>query len=55
MNTVVIPKEPSAIEKLREIRDTVSAETHNMTFQELKRYIENQLQESLFPQSVWSQ
>jgi RNase adaptor protein for sRNA GlmZ degradation len=53
MSTVVKEQEKSTIEKLREIRDKVSAETQNMNFQELKKYVEQQLQESLFPQSVW--
>ena len=53
MNTVAEEREKSTIEKLREIRDRVSAETQNMTFVELKKYVEYQLQESLFPKSVW--
>jgi len=53
MNTVVEKREKSTIEKLREIRDRVSAETQNMTFTELKKYVEYQLRESLFPKSVW--
>jgi len=54
MNTVKEKKEKSAIEKLREIRDKVSAETQNMTFPELKKYVEDQLQGSLFSKSVWT-
>ena len=46
-------KEKSTLEQLREIRDKVSAETKNMAFLELKKYVELQLQESLFPKSVW--
>ena len=44
----------STIEELREIRDKVSMETQNMTFAELKKYVEYHLQESLFPKSVWT-
>ena len=47
-------KEKSMLEQLREIRDKVSAETQNMTFSELKKYIESHLQESLFPNTVWA-
>jgi hypothetical protein len=53
MNTKEEKKEKSKIEHLREIRDIVSAETQNMTFSELKKYVETQLQGSLFPTSVW--
>jgi hypothetical protein len=53
MKTVEEKKEKSTLEQLREIRDRVSAETQNMTFSELKNYVEYQLQESLFPKSVW--
>ena len=45
--------EKSTLEQLREIRDKISAETQNMTFAELKKYIEHQLQESLHPKAVW--
>ena len=53
MNTVVEKKEKSTIDKLRDVRDKVSAETQNMTFQELMKYVEYQLNDSLFPKSVW--
>jgi len=53
MTTVEEDKEKSTLEQLREIRDKVSSETQNMTFSELKKYVESQLQESLFPKSVW--
>ena len=54
MDTVVEEKkEQSTLEQLREIRDKVSAETQNMTFGELEKYVESHLQESLFPKSVW--
>jgi len=54
MNATVEKKGKSTPEQLREIRDKVSTETQNMTFLELKNYIESQLQESLFPMSVWA-
>ena len=53
MNTTEEKKEKSTLEQLREIRERVSDETKNMTFSELKKYVESQLQESLFPKSVW--
>jgi hypothetical protein len=54
MKKSVEKKKKSTLEQLREIRDNVSAETQNMTFPELKKYVEFQLQESLFPKSVWT-
>ena len=53
MNKTEEKKEKSTIEQLRDIREKVSDETQNMTFSELKKYLEYQLQESLFPKSVW--
>jgi hypothetical protein len=35
-----------AVKMMREIRDKISAETQNMTFEELKQYIENRLKKS---------
>ena len=32
-----------AVKMMREIRDKISIETQNMTFEELKAYIKNQL------------
>ena len=37
-------KEKSMLEQLRDIRDKVSAEIQNMTFSELKKYVDYQLQ-----------
>ena len=54
MSTVEEKREKSTLEQLREIRDEVSAETQNMTFLDLKKYVESQLQESLFPKKVWA-
>jgi len=53
MGTVTERKEKTAIEQLREIRDRVSEETKNMSFSELKEYIECRLQDSLYPKTVW--
>jgi len=53
MNAREEKKKKTMLEQLREIRDKVSNETEDMTFSELKKYIEFQLQESLFPKSVW--
>ena len=54
MSTIEEKREKSTLEQLREIRDKVSAETQNMTFSELKKYVESQLQDSLFPKTVWA-
>jgi hypothetical protein len=35
-----------AVKMMREIRDEISAETQNMTYAELKEYIEKNLQQS---------
>ena len=35
-----------AVKMMREIRDKISTETQNMTFEELKKYIENRLGKS---------
>jgi hypothetical protein len=45
--------EKSTIEQLREIRDKISAETQNMTFEQLKEYVEERLKETLHPTAVW--
>jgi RNase adaptor protein for sRNA GlmZ degradation len=55
MKTKKSNTEKSTIEQLREIRDSISVETQNMTFAELKNYIDKQLsQKSLHPISTWS-
>ena len=53
MKTIQVKKEKSTLEHLREIRDKVSSETQNMTFEELKKYIDCQLEEPLHPDAVW--
>jgi hypothetical protein len=35
-----------AVAMMREIRDKISAETQNMTFEELKKYIESRVKSS---------
>lgn len=46
-------KEKSTIELLREIRDNISNETQNMTLEQLQKYIEEQLKETLHPNAAW--
>jgi hypothetical protein len=46
METTKKEKTFDAVKMMREIRDKISAETENMTFQELKAYIKNQLAKS---------
>ena len=53
METLTKKKEQSTIDQLREIRDKMSAETQNMTFEELKKYVEYQLQSSRYSKTVW--
>ncbi len=53
MKTKKKQTEKSTIEQLREIRDKISAETQNMTFEQLQKYIEERLIETLHPTAVW--
>ena len=53
METSIEKKEQSTIDQLREIRDKMSTETQNMTFEELKKYVEYQLQDSMYSKTVW--
>ena len=46
METTKIKKTFDAVKMMRDIRDKVSAETQNMTFEELKEYIKKKTQES---------
>jgi CO dehydrogenase/acetyl-CoA synthase beta subunit len=39
-------KQFDAVKMMRDIRDKISAETQNMTFEELKAYIKKQLVDS---------
>ena len=43
----------STILQLREIRDKISAETQDMTFEKLQKYIEERLTETLHPKASW--
>jgi hypothetical protein len=44
--TKKIEKKFDAVKMMREIRDKVSSETQNMSFEELKAYLKNQIAES---------
>ena len=41
------------IETLREIRDKVSSETQNMTFEQLQKYIQERLKDTIHPTANW--
>jgi hypothetical protein len=46
METIKKKKTFDAVKMMREIRDKISTETKNMTFEELKTYINNKLSAS---------
>ena len=46
METIKKKKTFDAVKMMREIRDKISAETQNMTFEELKAYITKKLSDS---------
>ena len=46
METIKKEKTFDAVKMMREVRDKISSETQNMTFDELKAYINKQLSES---------
>ena len=46
METIKKEKTFDAVKMMREIRDKVSSETQNMTFSELKEYIQKKIKES---------
>lgn len=46
METIKKEKTFDAVKMMRESRNKISAETQNMTFEELKAYIKKQLAES---------
>ena len=54
MKTKQKQAEKSTIEQLREIRDEISAETLDMTFEQLQKYIKEQMKETLHPKAVWN-
>jgi hypothetical protein len=43
MKTKVEEKSFDAVKMMREIRDKISSETQNMTFEELKKYIDSRI------------
>ena len=45
----------STIETLREIRDKVRSETQNMTFEQLQKYIQERLKDTIHPTANWQQ
>ena len=46
MKTIKTEKTFDAVKMMRDIRDKISADTQNMSFDELKAYIKKQLAES---------
>jgi hypothetical protein len=46
METIKKEKTFDAVKMMRDIRDKVSSETQNMTFPELKEYIQTKIKES---------
>lgn len=46
-------QDKSTVEQLREIRDKISAETQDMNFEELKKYIDERMVDTLHPNVVW--
>jgi hypothetical protein len=46
METTKKEKQFDAVKMMREIRDKISSETQNMTFEELKAYIKQKLTEN---------
>jgi len=46
METIKIEKDFDAVKMMRDIRDKVSSETQNMTFAELKEYIQAKIKKS---------
>lgn len=43
----------STIDHLREIRDEISAETQDMTFEQFQKYIDERLTKTLHPKAKW--
>ena len=48
METIKKEKTFDAVKMMRDIRDKLSSETQNMTFAELKEYIQTKIKESKF-------
>ena len=51
MKTKQKQTEKSIIDHLREIRDEISAETQDLTFEQFQKYIEEQMKETLHPKA----
>ncbi|MCX6267046.1 MAG: hypothetical protein NTW16_06775 [Bacteroidetes bacterium] len=43
----------STIEQLREIREKISIETQDMTFEQFKKYAEDRMTETIHPNATW--
>jgi hypothetical protein len=43
----------STIAQLQKIRDKISAETQDMTFDQLKKYVDERMTETLHPKALW--
>lgn len=52
MKTIKEKKETSSVEELRQIRDKIGSEIKDMTFDQLKEYINSKLR--LHNSTVWS-
>ena len=53
MKTDKQPFGKSNIELLQNIRDKISMETQDMTFDQLKKYVDEHLTETLHPNAAW--
>ncbi|MBU2447177.1 MAG: hypothetical protein KJ666_16610 [Bacteroidetes bacterium] len=51
MKTTKKKKEKSAIQELRDIRDKIGLDIQDMTFEQLKKYIDERL--TLHPTAAW--
>ena len=51
MNNTKKEKTFDAVKMMRDIRDKVSAETQNMTFEELKKYIQTTIEKGKLPKT----
>lgn len=51
MKTKAKKKEISTVQEIRKIRDTIGTEIKDMTYEELKKYIDGK--STLHPKSVW--
>ncbi len=51
MTTKEVKTENSTVKELRDIRDKIGVEIKDMTYEELKKYVEEKL--TLHPTAVW--